>query len=550
MPVARWLLDRIKQCDMLIGHNIKYDIHVMQNDLGITFDGVLYDTLTQAKIINSDRLSYGLDSLSRDWLGCDIGPYEAAMAPYFYNGRGQRINQDYGEVPASIMAPYGGQDVLTTRALKQYIDAKMPVSCKLVSENETKLTKILLGIEDNGLKINPTKVQITQVETSWRLMQIVYRIRELTGVEMRPHTTDDCHQFLCGHYGLPILKWTNEDDDSKSSNPCFDKYAMSDYKIHPLVQSDPVLLECVELIQEYRTLDTFNSLFLNTFIDRHINGILHPTYNQAVRTGRLSCADPNAQQMSKLAKGLIEIPDKDWVIVDIDLSQIEFRLIASTLNNAAIIDRYNTDPATDYHQLVADLAGLDRKPAKNLNFAVGFSAGRKKAISMVKGSLDISSQGYKDSGMTFDSYCQMRAESMYAEYHRMMPELKPTIRRSEQIAKKYGYIANLYGRWRRLPPQGCFKAFNAYIQSSAADLAKDLTIQIDSLICNEPLVKLVGVVHDSWVFYMHKSVYMAYCIEISKLIRNVKTPSIVRVPILNSCEVSSTTWAECKNFGV
>jgi DNA polymerase-1 len=548
-PVTEWLREVLSHCDVLVGHNIKYDAHVLQNCLGLSCSHLtLYDTLTQAKIIDSDRLSYSLDILSRDWLGENITRYEAAFAPYLFDGRGNRINQDYGAIPAIVMGPYGGQDVLTTRLLKRLIEAKRPEQCNLVSGNEIKLTSVLLDIERTGLRVDPNKVVLKQVETNWRLIEIIYRIRELTGCEIRPNTTDDCHRFLCGQYGLPILKWTNEDDDSKASNPCFDKYAMKSYLRHPKVQEDAVLFECVKLIQEYRTLDTFNSLFLNTFDNRNIKGILHSTYNQCVRTARLSCSDPNAQQMSDLAKELIETPGPDWVLVDLDLSQIEFRLIASALNNEAVISRYNTDPSTDYHSFVAELAGIDRGPAKNLNFAVGFAAGRKKAIQMVKGSLDITSVGYKESGMHFDTYCQMRAESMYDSYHKMLPELKPTIRQAEQISKKYGYIANLYGRHRRLPYGASYKAFNAYIQSSAADLAKDLTLQITELLYSvadwSELVKLVAVVHDSWIFYMHKSCYIQVCNEITRLIERVQPPNIVRVPIRSSCKVSRTNWAD------
>lgn len=545
--VAEWLSDVLSHCEVLVGQNIKYDAHVLRNCLGIEFTGILYDTLTQAKIVDSDRLSYSLDSLSKDWLGADISQYELAFAPYLYDGRGNKVNQDYGAIPAIIMAPYGGQDVLTTRRLKRFCEEKRPAQCNIVSQNEIALTSVLLDIERTGLRVDPTKVVLKQVETNWRLVEIIYRIRELTGCEIRPNTTDDCHRFLCGQYGLPILKWTNEEDDSKQSNPCFDKYAMKSYLLHPKVKEDAILFECVNLIREYRTLDTFNSLFLNTFDNRNISGILHSTYNQCVRTARLSCSDPNAQQMSDLAKGLIEVDTSgEWVLVDLDLSQIEFRLIASALNNQTVIDRYNNDPSTDYHSFVAELAGIDRGPAKNLNFAVGFAAGRKKAIQMVKGSLDITSVGFKESGMHFDAYCQMRAESMYDSYHRMLPELKPTIRQAEKISKKYGYISNLYGRHRRLPYGASYKAFNAYIQSSAADLAKSLTLQITELLCNtadwRELVKLVAVVHDSWIFYMHRSVYIQVCNEITSLITRVKPPGLIRVPIRSSCKVSRTNW--------
>lgn len=556
--VARWLFDILQNCDILVGHNIKYDAHVLKNDLGVDYSGTLYDTLTQAKVLRSDRMSYGLDALSKDWLGCDISRYEAAMSPYLYNGRGHKVNKDYGAIPADVMAPYGGQDVLTTRDLKRYIMSHMPESCKLVSDNEVKLTRILLEMENVGMQVDPTKVKIKQVETGWRLIQIIGKIQELTGIDIRPNTTDDCYRFLCGQYGLPVLKWTNEDDPTKESNPSFDKEAMTNYKHLPQVVDNAILAECIELIHEYRVLDTFNSLFLNTFIARNVDGKLHSDYNQCVSTGRLSCSDPNAQQMSDLAKGLIEVPDKDWVIVDVDLSQIDYRVVVSATNNTTVVNRYNTDASTDFHALVADMVGITRRHGKTLNLAIGFGMGKKSAVNLVKKTFSAKNQDYIDSGMHFDDYCESRSLKMYKDYHQMLPELKKTSQQSTAIATKLGYIANLYGRRRYFPePRRMMykgkekyvsfyhRAFASYVQSSAADLAKGLTIRIDELLSTKykDVAMLVAVVHDSWVLYAHKDVYMSLCIDISRLIRQVKD---LRVPVLNSCKVSKSTWASCK----
>ena len=234
--------------------------------------------------------------------------------------------------------------------------------------------------------------------------------------------------------------------------------------------------------------------------------------------------------------------------MDVDLSQIEFRLIASAIGNERIIAQYNKDPKTDFHSMVADMAGIERGPGKTLNFTVGFGAGKKRTISVVKNSLDISSVGYQESGMAFDDYCQQQAESMYEKYHRLMPELNPTKKRATKIARERGYISNLYGRHRRLPSSGCYKAFNAYIQSSAADLAKDLTLQIAAYLRSLPGGRLawpIGVVHDSWILYVHKSIAVAVGAEIQRIIEYVSPPIPVKVPILSDVKISDKNWKEC-----
>jgi len=51
-------------------------------------------------------------------------------------------------------------------------------------------------------------------------------------------------------------------------------------------------------------------------------------------------------------------------------------------------DQYRTDPSTDFHQLMADLTGLDRKSAKDANFANAYGAGVKKFAMMTNRTQD------------------------------------------------------------------------------------------------------------------------------------------------------------------
>lgn len=547
-PVREWLIDLLGRIRVWSNHNVKYDAHVLLNDFGINYQdfGIsLYDTLSMAKLLNSDLFDYGLDALSKRWLNKDISEYELAFRHFLFNSRNQRINSDYGEIPIDKLGPYACQDVITTRELKAFIESKLPESCKLVKENELKITSILFDVENNGLRIDPVQAQIKQIEVVTRLSQIPIQIYETTGEAFKPNSNDDCYEFLCCRNGLPILKWTNEDDPTKKSNPSFDKHALKDYAVHPKVLGDELLKKSIELIQEYRKLETFNSLFLNTYLTEHLAGLLHSSYNQMVRTGRMSCSSPNAQQLSELAKELIIALGDDWLIVDIDLSQIEFRLIGSVLGNSAIIHEYNINPDADYHQIIADKAGTQRKPAKTINFGVGFGAGKAKTIAMLKSSLDVVSSGFDPATMDYASYCELRANKLYADYHAMLPELKPTTKQAERITKSHGYIDNMYGRRRRLGPEHCYRAFNTYIQSSAADIMKSITVRIhESGILNE-LVKLIAIVHDSWVFYMHKSVVQQACSEIVHIIETEMPPKPLKIPIRCSVKSSNENWRKC-----
>jgi hypothetical protein len=80
-PVYAWLREIVRRAKTWINSNIKYDAHVLINyvkDISIKHLRLI-DTVTLAKIVNSDRFVYGLKELSRDWLREDISEFEQAI---------------------------------------------------------------------------------------------------------------------------------------------------------------------------------------------------------------------------------------------------------------------------------------------------------------------------------------------------------------------------------------------------------------------------------------------------------------------------------------
>ncbi len=127
-------------------------------------------------------------------------------------------------------------------------------------------------------------------------------------------------------FGLPVLstiKERTEDGDwIDTGRPSFDKEAMQLYKVHPMVTTNPEIKQIVDCISRYRVESTFHGLYLENFINLNVDGVIHPSYNQVVRTGRMSCSRPNSQQQNYRSKQLIH-PHKGFGFVSNDYSQIE-----------------------------------------------------------------------------------------------------------------------------------------------------------------------------------------------------------------------------------
>jgi len=535
-----WWFDVVDQSKQWTNHNVKYDCHVSANALGVLVDPdyILKDTMTQAKIIDSDRQfkgGYSIDALSKHWLRHDISEYEDAMKPYLHN------NKDYGAIPPDIMAPYAGQDVITARRLDKYIESRMPEECRRVSNTEIELTMALFEMEREGMRVDPNMLKAQEINCMNKMLELDEKMYDITGQMFRADNSADCYDILCNQYGLPVLGWTED------NNPSFDKDTLKLYLTHA---DAPV--ELVKTMLQYRSLSTFVSFFVKPYQELHVDGILHPSYNQAVRTGRMSCKKPNSQQLNKLAKSLI-IPREGCAFFSIDDSQIEFRTIAHYTNNPAIVAAYNTDPWTDYHQLVAQLCGIKRKPAKTMNFLMGFGGGRalvEEALSsnldLVGHLLEIAKEKASSEDQVDKIYKYLRnrkAKSVYDGYHEMVPELKRVSRKAAKVAEARGYVKNLLGRHRHLPADRAHIAFNTLNQSTAADLMKERIVTLRRKLKGTP-IRYMAQVHDELCLTGPEEVFEDPRTR-RDLVWHMSNPEIeMRVPVRCSYGISSKNWAE------
>jgi DNA polymerase-1 len=538
--VTSWLRNIMTNADRWINHNVKYDAHVSVNALSLRPCVELVDTLTLAKIIDSDRQTkggYSLDALSRDWLKEDIKKYHAAMKPYLHN------NKDYGRVPPDVMAEYACQDVLTARRLWKYVSSRCPDQCARVWNTEIELTSVLFDVEQHGLCVEPVELQTSELLTLNRMSMIDVELETLTGRSFRPHVNADCYDVFCNQYDLPVMGTTD------TGNPSFDKKALMQYAAYPYAPK-----EVVKLVQEYRHLNTLNNTFIRPYQTHHVDGRMHPQYNQVVRTGRMSCRRPNAQQLSPDAKKLIH-PSSDHAFLSIDYSQIEFRIIVHYIKDTDCIKAYAHDPDTDFHQWVADMIPMSRHPAKNVNFMMGYGGGRALCVSMLSTNMEVvgdlkqqvdellQDEKIRDDQqeITFNMLCRKKAEHLYNKYHMTLPGLKRTAYRASLALKKKGYVYNLYGRHRHLPSDAAHKAFNTLCQSSAADLMKERTVAV-ARVCKSAGINIVASVHDETLFEGPVEMIEDRVVQCGLALLSERPSAQLRVPIRVAVGTSRLDW--------
>jgi DNA polymerase I-like protein with 3'-5' exonuclease and polymerase domains len=200
-----------------------------------------------------------------------------------------------------------------------------------------------------------------------------------------------------------------------------------------------------KLITRAKKLEDASSKFFGNYILHFARkGRIHPSIHQfrgddgGTRSHRMSYSAPPLQQapsrqgeFASIFRGAF-LPEKGEVWSAIDYSQQEFRLIVhyAELINATKAseagDKYRLDPKTDFHTMVAELTGLPRKRAKDVNFAIAFTAGVQQLANM--------------SGMSLDE-----AKAALEQYNTRMPFVKELSMKCSQRVDKEGSIRLIDG---------------------------------------------------------------------------------------------------------
>jgi len=214
-------------------------------------------------------------------------------------------------------------------------------------------------------------------------------------------------------------------------------------------------------------------------------------------TGRFSYSNPNLQQIPARHKILgpmlrsIFIPEEGCHWGCFDYSQQEPRILVHYANKMrmegadVIVDAYNAGDA-DFHQVVADMAGIERKQAKTINLGLMYGMGKNKLMSEL--------------GLLKDE-----ADQLLKNYHLNAPFVKMISDRVMRQAEDTGIIRTLEGRachfdlWQPdqfgvstpLPLEDAkktygefikraftYKALNKLIQGSAADMTKRAMVNL------------------------------------------------------------------------
>jgi len=473
--VLDWFEELLNNTSTKIFHNAMYDVSWIRS-LGFHINGGIIDTMVAASLCDENRFSYTLDSVGKDYIGMRKNEKLLQDAAKDF---GVNPKAEMWKLPAPFVGEYAEKDAEITLKLWHALQHEITKQDLWDIFNlETNLFPCLVDMKFQGVRVDIAKAAAVKEQLIKTEKELLKDIKKIAGF--------DIEIWAAASIAKAFEKVKLPYDRTDKGAPSFTKNFLA---THPA--------ELPKLINQAREINKANTTFIDTILKHEHKGRIHADINQirsdqgGTVTGRFSYSNPNLQQIPARHKELgpmirsLFIPEEGHRWGCFDYSQQEPRLVvhfASLLKlegTSTIVDSYNAGDA-DFHQMIADMAGINRKQAKTINLGLMYGMGKNKLMAEL--------------GLMKEA-----AEKLIKQYHQRAPFVKMLSEAVARRADDSGKIRTIGGRlchfdlWE---PHGfgikkplkhadalrehgpgikrafTYKALNKLIQGSAADMTK------------------------------------------------------------------------------
>lgn len=510
------------------GHDLKNLIVYLKWN-GLSFDGLAFDTMIGAYILNPSRDTYTVAELSQEYLGYTFESVQELC------GKGKSF-VPFGELPADQLATIAARHSRTVLELTKVIGDLIDLNGQkqLCYEIELPLVEVLSDMEYRGFKVHTQALVQFSAMLDNKIASAAEDIYTMAGETFNINSPKQLGTILFEKLGLPVFKKTKTG------------YSTDAEVLEQLASKH----EVVSRILEYRQLVKLKSTYAEGLL--HLvnpdTGRIHSSFNQTVTaTGRISSTEPNLQNIPiKLEMGReirkVFVPDENgYLLSDADYSQIELRVLAHITHDVNMISAFRNNE--DIHTATASgvfnvpkdqVTALLRNRAKAVNFGIVYGIG------------DFSLA--KDLGIT-----RKEARLYIDEYLERFPGVKNYMVDTVEQGKKHGYVETMFKRRRYLPELkssnfnlrsfGERVAMNMPIQGSAADIIKIAMVKVYKELSEHNMKsRLILQVHDELIIETHADEKA----QVEKILQECMQNAVsLDVPLVAEVK-TGTNWYETK----
>ena len=472
-------------------HNAKFDMHFLYKE-GLDLSDprfTIHCTQAIGRVVKNDLLNYSLDSLAKEigyeksdeakeWLIKNKG-YDWIKRP----GKASREKDFHYElVPFDIMFKYGCRDAEITHKLGMHqlnelhemsVGNFSDVKVMNILHQERALTKVLFEMERTGIKVDEEYTIRARDHEQEVQRRCEGEFTSITGVPFKDSRSVLANAF--DKLGEPYPKTAKGNASFK--NDVLEK------------MTTPLARVLQRQRKAHKSAGTYYSNFLYMMDADHT---IHTNIKQGgTGTGRMSCAEPNLQNLTKKYEEGAEffvrkcfVPREGYKFAMIDYDQMEYRLMLEYAEQMELIEQ--VIGGVDVHTATAGVIGRSRSTAKKINFGLLYGMGVKKLG--------------EDLGETYNS-----AKDIKEDYFSKLPDVAKLINGIISTARVQGNLFNRAGRvYRFEDPNFAYKAPNYLIQGHCADIVKKAMIDLHEYL-RDKKSRMIMQIHDEILFEIHES---------------------------------------------
>lgn len=496
---------------VLICHNAVFDLKVLYK-YDIKLDHVkLYDTMIADHLLDENR-RHGLKHLAKDILGHDTESYAEV----------EKLGHQ-----SKTFYQYAINDAVWTWELMEWQQEPMKEQglANLFRQIEMPFQFVLLDMQVNGVHVDKKKLEEYRNILSGKLLDLECSLHDELELDY------EMQADLFGN--LSIVTKHNFNSTQFLSHILFDKLGLEPVEKTPngvdsvgkkTIYTYKDENDIVQKIYQHKKYSKLLHAFVESlpgFIEA--DGKIRPSMlDHGTRTGRLSCRDPNLQQLPKAEDGDVSVRScitvaEDEVMITCDYSGQELRVLSEITQEPVLIDTFNKgkdmhlSTANDFFDLdIPEEALYESNPDFDI-YKKRFKSERDKAkvinfgMAYGKGAYGFS----KDFNIS-----EEEAEGLLQKYFAALPKVRDSIERCHTDVREQGFICTLTGRRRRFVPddKGYYpgsalrQSFNFLIQGFSADMIRIAANKTYKLKEQHPEwnLKFLFTVHDEIAYSVKK----------------------------------------------
>jgi DNA polymerase-1 len=271
------------------------------------------------------------------------------------------------------------------------------------------------------------------------------------------------------------------------------------------IEGNSEVRELAETVLKVRKASKLASTYFLNFLDRNVDGILHPSINTvAARTSRMSITEPALQTLPKgddVVRRAFIPKDDDHVIITSDLDQVEFRMFASLSGDENLVnlflraDAEGSDPFTEIGRQVYQDPTM-QKSDKRRGLIKGVVYGRLYGAGVAKQAITagVAKEQMQAVSDSFDENYPGMALFQRAVSDKGMQRLRE---------EGQGYINTWTGRRIPCDDERTYSLVNYLVQGGAAEVFKSNLVKLDQADLTDYLIVPV---HDEIVLQAPRSI--------------------------------------------